>query len=130
MLNKYSCKLLHTNTWFNCKSVSSAEILVITVWEDFGELVGGAGGGIYVHVCVRGGEGGLNGADQQMDTHVDHLHVCTGDRIGLLWHFFFFWSLGVLGDLLAGKRRPPEERDKVSIDNSISGAPAMVEIIN
>lgn len=50
MLNKYKCKLSHTNTWFNCKYVNSAEILVITVWEDFGELVGGAGGGICV--CV------------------------------------------------------------------------------
>lgn len=32
-------------------TVNSAEKLVITVWEDFRELVGGAGGGI-VHVCV------------------------------------------------------------------------------
>lgn len=40
-------KLSDTNTYF---SVNSAENLVITVWEDFGQLVGGAGG---VCVCVR-----------------------------------------------------------------------------
>lgn len=33
-------------------AVNSAEKLVSTVWEDFRELVGGAGGGI-VNVCVH-----------------------------------------------------------------------------
>lgn len=49
-------------------AVNSAEKLVITFWEDFRELVGGAGGGI-VYVCVRMGGGGLHVVDQQMDTH-------------------------------------------------------------
>lgn len=51
--------------------------------------------------------------DQQ--TENTWLTICTGDTIGLP-----FWSLGVLGDLLAGKHHPPEEEDKVSIDNSTS----------
>lgn len=48
---------------------------------------------------------------------VDHLH---GHQTLL------FWSLGVLGYLLAGKHCPPEGEDKVSLDSSTS-APVMVK---
>lgn len=75
------------------------------------ERVGGAGGDI-VHVCVR--EVRVRPADG-----CTWLTICTGDLIGLL-----FWSLGVLGDLLEGKHCPPEEKDKVSTDNS-SSAPVV-----
>lgn len=44
LIIKYYCKLRDTNPYFF--TVNSAEKLVITVWEDFGESVGGAGGGI------------------------------------------------------------------------------------
>lgn len=61
---KYNCKLKKYRLFFCFFTVNSAEELVITVWEDFGDLVGGAGG---ANVCVC--EGGLLVVDQQMDTH-------------------------------------------------------------
>lgn len=58
-------------------AVNSAEKLVITFWEDFRELVGGAGGGI-VYVCVRMGGGGRVTCGRPTDGHA-WMTICMGD---------------------------------------------------
>lgn len=41
----------------------------------------------------------------------------------------FSCSLGIQGDLLAGKHRPPEEEHKERVDSSTLTSPGMVEML-